>query len=75
MSMTQEHTRSTASDRLREQSAVDGETATGYLKQGWKKMGDMERQAEDYVRRRPVSSVIVAAGAGALLGYVLSRWR
>ncbi|MBL8863685.1 MAG: DUF883 family protein [Planctomycetes bacterium] len=30
---------------------------------------------EDFVRERPVTSLLIAAGAGALLGYALGRRR
>lgn len=47
--------------------------ATDYYGQGRKKAGELETQVVDYVRTKPLKSVIIAAGVGALLGILMSR--
>jgi len=45
------------------------------LEQGKVRVRAAQSGLENFVRERPVTSLMIAAGAGALLGYVLSRRR
>jgi ElaB/YqjD/DUF883 family membrane-anchored ribosome-binding protein len=47
--------------------------ATDYYEQGRKKAGEYETQVVDYVRTKPLKSILIAAGVGALLGILISR--
>ncbi len=47
--------------------------ATEYYEQGKKKASEFEDQIESYVRQKPLKSVLIAAGVGILLGFLLSR--
>ena len=42
---------------------------------GKERMRTAKSGFEDYVREKPVQSLLIAAGAGALLGYILGRRR
>jgi ElaB/YqjD/DUF883 family membrane-anchored ribosome-binding protein len=44
-----------------------------YLEQGKQKASEFEDQIENYIRQKPLKSVLIAAGAGALLGFLISR--
>ena len=37
------------------------------------RVGEFEDQVVEYVRQKPLQSVLIAAGAGALIGFLLSR--
>jgi ElaB/YqjD/DUF883 family membrane-anchored ribosome-binding protein len=56
-------------EKLRETKQVAGE----YVAKGRKKAGELEETVVTYVRENPVKSVMIAAGAGALIGFLLSR--
>lgn len=43
------------------------------LEQGKEKAARVEDQVEHYIRRKPLKSVLIAAGVGALLGFLISR--
>jgi len=47
--------------------------ATEYYEHGRKKAGEYETQVVDYVRTKPLKSILIAAGVGALLGILISR--
>ena len=49
------------------------QTASEYLERGRDKAGQVEDTVVSYVREKPIKSVLLAAGAGALLGFLLSR--
>ena len=49
------------------------EAAADYYGQGRKKADELETQLADYVRAKPLKSVLIAAGIGALLGILVSR--
>jgi len=48
-------------------------TASEYLDKSQKKAHDLEVSVVHYVREKPVRSLFMAAGAGALLGFLLRR--
>lgn len=48
------------------------ENATGYYNQGMKKAQKWEEGLEEAIRRKPLQSLFIAAGIGAILGAV---WR
>ena len=47
--------------------------ADEHLDQGKQKASEIEDQLEEYIRNKPLKSVLIAAGAGALIGYLLGR--
>ncbi len=47
--------------------------ADEHLDQGKQKASEIEDQLEEYIRTKPLKSVLIAAGAGALIGYLLGR--
>jgi ElaB/YqjD/DUF883 family membrane-anchored ribosome-binding protein len=49
------------------------EAAAGYYGQGRKKADELETQLADYVRTKPLKSILIAAGVGALFGILISR--
>lgn len=49
------------------------EAASGYYDHGRKKADELETQVADYVRTKPLKSVLIAAGIGALFGILISR--
>jgi ElaB/YqjD/DUF883 family membrane-anchored ribosome-binding protein len=62
-----------AKDAAREKFGEAREAATDYYEQGRKRVGDYETQLVDYVRMKPLKSVLIAAGIGALIGILASR--
>jgi ElaB/YqjD/DUF883 family membrane-anchored ribosome-binding protein len=44
-----------------------------YYEEGKKRASEYEDQFENYIRQRPLKSVLIAVGAGLLLGFLLSR--
>jgi ElaB/YqjD/DUF883 family membrane-anchored ribosome-binding protein len=56
-------------EKLRETKEFAGE----YVTKGKEKAGELEETVVTYIRQNPVKSVLTAAGAGALLGFLLSR--
>jgi ElaB/YqjD/DUF883 family membrane-anchored ribosome-binding protein len=49
------------------------EAASGYYGHGRKKADELETQVADYVRTKPLKSILIAAGVGALFGILISR--
>jgi len=49
------------------------ENAQGYYVQGKKKASELEESLEQYVQEKPIKSLLIAAGAGLLLGLMLRR--
>lgn len=49
------------------------EAAAGYYDRSRTKADELETQLVDYVRAKPLKSVLIAAGIGALFGILLSR--
>ena len=47
--------------------------ASDYMEHSRKKVHEVEDTVLTYVREKPVKSLCIAAGAGALLGFLLSR--
>jgi len=60
-------TRDVAQEKLGEAR----QTAAAYYDHGKKKATEWENVAVDYVRERPVKSVLMAAGVGVLIGMLL----
>jgi ElaB/YqjD/DUF883 family membrane-anchored ribosome-binding protein len=58
-----------AREKLGEARDVAGE----YYDTGRKKAEEFETQLVDYVRTKPLKSVLIAAGVGALFGLLISR--
>lgn len=44
-----------------------------YYRQGKRMVAEVEDRVEGYIREKPLQSVLIAAGAGALLGFLLTR--
>ena len=53
-------------DQLREQ-------AGGYYEQGRQRALEMEQTLEQYVQEKPIQSLLIAAGIGAVLGWLWKR--
>jgi ElaB/YqjD/DUF883 family membrane-anchored ribosome-binding protein len=49
------------------------DTAAAYYDHGRKKADELETQLADYVRTKPLKSILIAAGIGALFGILISR--
>ena len=47
--------------------------AGDYVTQGRQKASEFEDQIEEYIRQKPLESVLIAVGAGALIGFLLGR--
>lgn len=47
--------------------------AADYYDHGRKKADELETQMADYVRTKPLKSILIAAGVGALFGILISR--
>jgi ElaB/YqjD/DUF883 family membrane-anchored ribosome-binding protein len=62
-----------AKDATREKLGEAREAAADYYEKGRVKAGELESQLTDYVRAKPLKSVLIAAGVGALLGILASR--
>jgi ElaB/YqjD/DUF883 family membrane-anchored ribosome-binding protein len=62
-----------AKGAAREKLGEARDVATDYYGQGRKKAEEIETQLVDYVRTKPLKSVLIAAGVGALLGILISR--
>lgn len=44
-----------------------------YYEKGKKRASEFEDQVESYIRQKPLKSVLIAAGAGLLVGFLLTR--
>ena len=62
-----------AKQAAREKIDEARETAADYYDQGRKKADELEDQLADYVRAKPLKSILIAAGVGALFGILISR--
>jgi ElaB/YqjD/DUF883 family membrane-anchored ribosome-binding protein len=62
-----------AKDATKEKIGEAREIAAGYYEKGRVKAGELETELIDYVRAKPLKSVLIAAGIGALLGILVSR--
>jgi len=47
--------------------------ASGYVKHGREKVGKWEEELESYIQDNPIRSLLLAAGAGLLLGLLWRR--
>jgi ElaB/YqjD/DUF883 family membrane-anchored ribosome-binding protein len=64
---------STVRDAASEQYENLRETATEYYQSGREKAMEWQGQLEDYVREQPMKALLMAAGAGMLLGIIWKR--
>lgn len=62
-----------ARDAARQVAGQVRERATQYLEHGKTAATDMRAKVEDTVREHPLKSVLIAAGAGLLIGMLLRR--
>lgn len=62
-----------AREKAQEVMGQARERATQYYEQGKTKAIDMQHKLEDSVRENPMRSVLIAAGAGLVLGMLLRR--
>jgi ElaB/YqjD/DUF883 family membrane-anchored ribosome-binding protein len=60
-------------DAAAEQYENVKEGAAEYYRAGRDKAAEWESQIEEYVRERPIKSLLMAAGVGALLGIIWKR--
>jgi ElaB/YqjD/DUF883 family membrane-anchored ribosome-binding protein len=65
----------TIKDSMGEIAQAERERLRGVYELGKEKAHGMQVRFEDYVRQKPVRSILIAAGAGTLLGLVLGRRR
>lgn len=59
--------------RVDEDKEVAHDKLGGARQKTAEKASEFEDQIVDYIRQKPLKSVLVAAGAGLLLGFLLSR--
>jgi ElaB/YqjD/DUF883 family membrane-anchored ribosome-binding protein len=52
-----------------------GQTANDYLNESRKKVQAIEQAAQERIERRPLTSVLIAAGLGLLVGVLCGRRR
>ena len=57
-----------AKDAAQERLGQLRENASEYCEQGQGKVQQVERSFEQYIRERPLKSILIAAGVGMLLG-------
>ncbi len=57
-----------AKDVAQEKLGELRENASEYCEQGQDKMRQVERSFEQYIRERPLKSILIATGVGLLLG-------
>ena len=62
-----------AKEASKEQLQEAKQVASQYLEKSREKATEVEDSVIRYVREKPVKSMVIAAGAGALLGFLLSR--
>jgi ElaB/YqjD/DUF883 family membrane-anchored ribosome-binding protein len=63
-----------AARRAAEEAYQQGRKKAGDLyDQSKRKAGDVEDQVVEYIRDKPLKSLVIAAGVGMLLGIILSR--
>ena len=49
------------------------ETASDYVRQGRKHVGDFERSVEKRIKQNPISTVLTCLGLGFLIGFLYTR--
>ena len=64
----------TVRDAARKESAKVGEKAAEYGKQGQEEVHGIACNCEQFLRHRPLASVLLAAGVGWLLGRFWKRY-
>ncbi|MFQ5670939.1 MAG: YqjD family protein [Acidobacteriota bacterium] len=62
-----------AKDAAQEKLEEARQAASGYYDEGVEKATDLEGQLVKYVRDKPLKSVLIAAGAGILVGILWGR--
>jgi ElaB/YqjD/DUF883 family membrane-anchored ribosome-binding protein len=62
-----------ARDMAQEQVAQLRASATDYCEGGRDKVQQVERSFEEFIRERPLKSILIAAGVGVLLGGLWMR--
>ena len=62
-----------ARDATREKLGDAKEKASGYYDKGRIKAEQVEEQLVDQIRKKPLQSVLIAAGIGALFGLLITR--
>lgn len=62
-----------AREAARNAASQAREKASEYYSQGREKAAEYGQKVEDMVREQPIKSVLIAAGAGLLLGMLLRR--
>lgn len=62
-----------ARDAAKEQLGDAQQTASELLEQGKRKADDLEARLTQYVREKPIKSLLIAAGIGVALGMLWSR--
>jgi ElaB/YqjD/DUF883 family membrane-anchored ribosome-binding protein len=60
-------------DVAREQYENLRDQATGYYKKGRKKASALEEEFEDYIKEKPIQTLLMAAGVGLLIGMFWRR--
>lgn len=65
----------TIKDSIGEIAQVERQRFKETYEHGKEKAHEVQVQFEDYVRQKPLRSLAIAAGTGALLGFFLSRRR
>lgn len=63
----------TGKDRAQEYLETGRERAQEYYEMGRERAMEYEQQVENYIREKPLQSVLIAAGVGAVLGFLLRR--
>lgn len=62
-----------AVDKAQEKFDSMRENASDMYEKGVERAGEIQDNVEEYVREQPFKSLIIAAGAGLLIGMYLSR--
>ena len=62
-----------AKEAVRQVVGTARERAGNYFQQGKEKATDVEQKVESFVRDQPIKSLLIAVGAGLLLGVLLRR--
>lgn len=64
-----------APEAAREKYAELRQSATDACDRTRERAGEAKDSVEEYIRERPIQCVLMAAGAGLLIGYLLKRSR
>lgn len=54
---------------------IEGDRVRSVLERGKERVKTLQTNSREYVRENPVRSVLIAAGVGVALGYLLGRRR